>query len=262
MNNREQQLKAFNRLLDIQEELREKCPWDHEQTMESLRSYTIEEVYELASAIMAGNPQEVKKELGDVLEHVVFYAIIGSEKGWFDMADVCNSLCDKLIFRHPHIYGNAAQLQNSEQVEQQWEQVKLKEKGGNKTVLAGVPESLPSVVKAHRIQDKARRVGFDWDTREQVWDKVKEEVGELQTEIDRMDADRMEAEFGDLFFSLINAARLYDVQPDNALERTNRKFIRRFNYLEQKAKEQGRSLKEMTLDEMEQIWQEAKQIAQ
>ncbi len=262
MNNREQQLKAFNRLLDIQEELREKCPWDHEQTMESLRSYTIEEVYELASAIMGGNPQEVMKELGDVLEHVVFYAIIGSEKGWFDMADVCNSLCDKLIFRHPHIYGNAAQLQNSEQVEQQWEQVKLKEKGGNKTVLAGVPESLPSVVKAHRIQDKARRVGFDWDKREQVWDKVKEEVGELQTEIDRMDADRMEAEFGDLFFSLINAARLYDVQPDNALERTNRKFIRRFNYLEQKAKEQGRSLKKMTLDEMEQIWQEAKQIAQ
>lgn len=262
MNNREQQLKAFNRLLDIQEELREKCPWDHEQTMESLRSYTIEEVYELASAIMAGNPQEVKKELGDVLEHVVFYAIIGSEKGWFDMADVCNSLCDKLIFRHPHIYGNAAQLQNSEQVEQQWEQVKLKEKGGNKTVLAGVPESLPSVIKAHRIQDKARRVGFDWDKREQVWDKVKEEVVELQAEIDRMDADRMEAEFGDLFFSLINAARLYDVQPDNALERTNRKFIRRFNYLEQKAKEQGRSLKEMTLDEMEQIWQEAKQIAQ
>lgn len=258
MSSREEQLRAFNRLLDIQEELRQKCPWDREQTMQSLRPYTIEEVYELASAVIADDPQEIKKELGDVLEHVVFYAIIAAEKGWFDIAQVCNSLCDKLIFRHPHIYGQAAKIENSEQVEQQWEQVKLKEKGGNKTVLAGVPEALPSVVKAHRIQDKARRVGFDWEQKEQVWEKVKEEIGELQAEIDHMDADKMEAEFGDLFFSLINAARLYDVLPDNALERTNRKFIRRFNYLEQKAKEMGRNLKDMTLAEMETIWQEAK----
>ena len=258
MNSRQQQLAAFNRLLDIQEELRQKCPWDREQTLESLRPYTIEEVYELASAIMKGDMQEVKKELGDVLEHVVFYAIIGSEHNAFDIADVCNSLCDKLIFRHPHIYGKAAELQNSEQVEQQWEQVKLREKGGNRTVLAGVPDSLPSVIKAHRIQDKARRAGFDWEERSQVWDKVKEEIAELQAEIDSLDPDKMEAEFGDLMFALINAARLYDINPDNALERTNRKFITRFNYLEQRANALGKPLKQMTLEEMEALWQEAK----
>lgn len=258
IHTREEQLAAFNRLLDIQEELRVKCPWDKKQTMESLRSYTIEEVYELAAAIMKHEPQEVKKELGDVLEHVVFYSIIGSEDGNFDIADVCNALCDKLIFRHPHIYGHTMQADTEEQVEQNWEQLKLKEKGGNKTVLAGVPESLPSVVKAHRIQDKARRVGFDWDEKQQVWDKVKEEIAELQTEINSMNADKMEAEFGDVFFSLINAARLYDINPDNALERTNRKFIRRFNYLEERSKKLGIPLKEMPLEQMEEIWQEAK----
>lgn len=258
MNNREQQLQAFNRLLDIQEELRQKCPWDRKQTMESLRAYTIEEVYELAAAIMKQDPQEIKKELGDVLEHVIFYSIIASEQQTFDIADVCNSLCDKLIFRHPHIYGHTMQADTEEQVEKNWEQLKLKEKGGNRTVLAGVPEALPSVVKAHRIQDKARRVGFDWDEREQVWSKVQEEIQELQAEINTMDADKMEAEFGDVFFSLINAARLYDVNPDNALERTNRKFIKRFNYLEQRAKELDKNLKEMSLEDMEAIWQEAK----
>lgn len=264
MTTREKQLAAFNRLLDIQEELRQKCPWDREQTLQSLRPYTIEEVYELASAIMKGDMQEVKKELGDVMEHVVFYSIIASEQGDFDMADLCNSLCDKLIFRHPHIYPPVTSsdtiptLETSEQVEQQWEQVKLKEKGGNRTVLAGVPEALPSVIKAHRIQDKARRVGFDWEERDQVWDKVKEEIVEFQMEINKLDADKMEAEFGDLMFALINAARLYDINPDNALERTNRKFIRRFTYLENKAKEMGKPLKLMTLEEMENIWQEAK----
>lgn len=260
MSSRQQQLAAFNRLLDIQQELREKCPWDRKQTLDSLRPYTIEEVYELASAIIKNDMQDVKKELGDVLEHVVFYAIIASELGAFDIADVCNSLCDKLIFRHPHIYGQAASLDNPEQVEQQWEQVKLKEKDGNKTVLAGVPEALPSVIKAHRIQDKVRRVGFDWDERSQVWDKVKEEINEFQAEVDKMDTDKMEAEFGDLFFALINAARLYDINPDNALERTNRKFITRFNYLEQRAKDLGKSLKEMTLQEMDDIWNEAKSL--
>ena len=259
IHTREEQLAAFNRLLDIQEELRIKCPWDRKQTMESLRSYTIEEVYELAAAIMKKEPAEIKKELGDVLEHVIFYSIIGSEDGSFDIADVCNSLCDKLIFRHPHIYGHTMKADTEEQVERNWEQLKLKEKGGNKTVLAGVPESLPSVVKAHRIQDKARRVGFDWDEKQQVWDKVKEEIAELQTEIDKTDADKMEAEFGDVFFSLINAARLYDINPDNALERTNRKFIRRFNYLEERSKQLGIPLKEMPLEQMEEIWQEAKQ---
>ena len=258
MNNRKEQLKAFDRLLTIQEELRIKCPWDRKQTMESLRTYTIEEVYELAAAIMKNDAQEIKKELGDVLEHVIFYSIIAGEQNAFDIADVCNSLCDKLIFRHPHIYGQTMRADTEEQVEQNWEQLKLKEKGGNKTVLAGVPESLPSIVKAHRIQDKARRVGFDWNEKEQVWDKVKEEIGELQAEINSLDEDRMEAEFGDVFFSLINAARLYGINPDNALERTNRKFISRFNYLEKKAKEMNKSLKEMTLEEMEQIWQEAK----
>ena len=260
MNTRQQQLDAFSRLLDIQLELRQKCPWDKVQTLESLRSYTIEEVYELASAIMKGDYSDIKKELGDVLEHIIFYSIIAAEKGEFDIADVCNSLCDKLIFRHPHIYGQTVKADTEEQVEQNWEQLKLKEKGGNKTVLAGVPDSLPSVIKAHRIQDKARRVGFDWNEREQVWDKVKEEIGELQTEINQLDADKMEAEFGDVFFSLINAARLYGINPDNALERTNRKFIKRFNYLEQTAKTRGQDIKQMTLDEMETIWQEAKNL--
>lgn len=257
MHTRQEQLAAFDRLLTIMQELREKCPWDHKQTFESLRTNTIEETYELASAIIKHDMTEICKEMGDVLLHIVFYAQIGSETGDFDIADVCNRLCDKLVFRHPHVYGEQ-KITDAEGVEQTWEQIKLKEKGGNKTVLAGVPEALPALVKAYRIQDKARNAGFDWDEREQVWDKVKEEIQEFQDEVNHMDADKMEAELGDVLFSLINAARLYHINPDNALERTNRKFIHRFNYLEQKAKEQGKALTDMTLAEMETIWQEAK----
>ena len=254
---RSEKLEAFGRLLDILDELRVKCPWDRKQTNESLRTNTIEETFELCEALMRDDEVNIKKELGDLLLHIVFYAKIGDEKGEFDIKDVCDSLCDKLIFRHPHVFGTA-EADTAGKVEQNWEQLKLKEKGGNKTVLGGVPASLPSIVKAHRIQDKARNIGFDWEEREQVWDKVNEEFNELKAEINKMDADKMEAEFGDLFFSLINAARLYKINPDNALERTNLKFIRRFNYLEEKTKEQGRSLKEMTLAEMDEIWNEAK----
>lgn len=254
---RSEKLEAFGRLLDILDELRVKCPWDRKQTNESLRTNTIEETYELCEALMRDDEVNIKKELGDLLLHIVFYAKIGDEKGEFDIKDVCDSLCDKLIFRHPHVFGTA-EADTAGKVEQNWEQLKLKEKGGSKTVLGGVPASLPSIVKAHRIQDKARNIGFDWEEREQVWDKVNEEFNELKAEINNMDADKMEAEFGDLFFSLINAARLYKINPDNALERTNLKFIRRFNYLEEKTKEQGRSLKEMTLAEMDEIWNEAK----
>ncbi len=254
---RSEKLEAFGRLLDILDELRVKCPWDRKQANESLRTNTIEETYELCEALMRDDEVNIKKELGDLLLHIVFYAKIGDEKGEFDIKDVCDSLCDKLIFRHPHVFGTA-EADTAGKVEQNWEQLKLKEKGGNKTVLGGVPASLPSIVKAHRIQDKARNIGFDWEEREQVWDKVNEEFNELKAEINNMDADKMEAEFGDLFFSLINAARLYKINPDNALERTNLKFIRRFNYLEEKTKEQGRSLKEMTLAEMDEIWNEAK----
>jgi len=257
MNTREDKLQAFGRVLDIMDELREKCPWDRKQTNESLRSNTIEEVYELCEAIIRNDIPELKKELGDVVLHVVFYAKIAEEKGQFDIADVCNALCDKLIFRHPHVFGTE-NAETAGQVMQNWEQIKLKEKGGNRTILAGVPAALPSVVKAHRIQDKARNAGFDWEQKEDVWDKVLEEFTELKTEIATMNPDRIESEFGDLFFSLINAARLYKVNPDNALERTNQTFIRRFNYMEQKAKEQDKSLKDMTLAEMEQLWQEAK----
>lgn len=250
-------MEAFGQLLDIMDELREKCPWDREQTNESLRANTIEETYELAEAILSNDNAEIRKELGDLLLHVVFYAKIGEEKQAFDIADVCNAICDKLIFRHPHVFGNK-HATTASIVEKSWEQIKLKEKGGNKTVLEGVPASLPSMVKAYRIQDKARNSGFDWNERHDVWDKVKEELAELETEIEKMDADRTEAEFGDMLFSIINAARLYKVNPDNALERTNKKFTFRFNFMEQRIKEQGRSLKEMTLDEMELIWQEAK----
>lgn len=257
MNTKEDKLQAFGRLLDIMDELREKCPWDKKQTNESLRTNTIEEVYELCEAIIKDDFQEIEKELGDVLLHIIFYSRIASEKGQFDIADVCNVLCDKLMFRHPHIYGDV-QADTAGEVSKNWEQIKLKEKGGNRTVLAGVPAGLPSVPKAHRIQDKARNAGFDWEQKEDVWEKVREEFGELQAEIATMDADKMEAEFGDLFFSLINAARLYKINPDNALERTNQKFITRFNYIEQRAKEQGKSLKDMTLGEMEGLWGEAK----
>lgn len=258
MNDRKQQIAAFERLLDIMDCLRERCPWDKKQTMESLRENTIEETYELASAIIKGDMDDIRKELGDVLLHVVFYAKIASETGCFDIGDVCNGLCDKLIFRHPHIYGQAMQAETSDEVEANWEQIKLKEKGGNRTVLAGVPEALPALVKARRIQEKACNAGFDWEERHQVWDKVKEEISEFEIEAETMQADSMEAEFGDLLFSLVNAARLYDINPDNALERTNRKFIRRFNYLEEEAARQGRALKDMTLEEMENIWQQAK----
>ncbi len=255
---RKEQTEAFGRLLDILDELRVKCPWDRKQTNESLRTNTIEETYELSEALMREDNTDIKKELGDLLLHIVFYAKIGDEKGAFDIKDVCDALCEKLIYRHPHVFGHA-EADTAGKVEQNWEQLKLKEKGGNKTVLAGVPASLPSVVKAYRIQDKVRNVGFDWEEREQVWDKVNEEFNELKAEISRMDADKMEAEFGDLFFSLINAARLYKINPDTALERTNQKFIRRFNYLEEKTIQQGRSLKEMTLAEMDEIWNEAKE---
>lgn len=257
MHTKEQKLEAFGRLLDIMDELRVKCPWDAKQTNESLRTNTIEEVYELCEAIIRNNDNEIKKELGDVLLHVVFYAKIGEEKEVYDVADVCNALCDKLIFRHPHVFGDDA-AKTAGDVEKSWEQLKLKEKGGNKTILEGVPASLPSIAKAHRIQDKARNAGFDWKKKEDVWEKVSEELTELKDEISSMDADKTEAEFGDMFFSLINAARLYKVNPDNALERTNQKFIRRFNYIEQEAKKQGKILKDMTLSEMDTLWEEAK----
>lgn len=252
-------MEAFGRLLDILDELRVKCPWDRKQTNESLRTNTIEETYELADALMREDNNEIKKELGDLLLHVVFYAKIGDEKQAFDIKDVCDSLCEKLIYRHPHVFGDT-EANTSQKVEQNWEQLKLKEKGGNKTVLAGVPNALPALIKAYRIQDKARNVGFDWEKREQVWDKVQEEFNELKQEIDNMDPDNMEAEFGDLFFSLINAARLYKINPDNALERTNQKFIRRFNYLEQKVKESGKDFKDLTLEQMDAYWNEAKAL--
>ena len=258
MTNREKQLQAFGRLLDILAELRQKCPWDSKQTNQSLRPNTIEEVFELSDALMRDDNKEICKELGDVLMHVCFYAMFGEEKGKFDLAEVCDRLCDKLIFRHPHIYGDRKDVLTADAVEDSWEQIKQKEKDGNRSVLSGVPDALPSLIKAYRIQDKARHVGFDWDERSMVWDKVKEEIKEFQTEIDNMDADKMEAEFGDVMFSLINAARLYHINPDTALERTNRKFISRFNYLEQHTLKQGRNLKDMTLAEMDEIWEEAK----
>lgn len=258
MSTKEQKLAAFGRLLDVMDTLREKCPWDRKQTYESLRPNTIEETFELCDALIKHDTKEICKELGDVLLHVVFYAKIGSEEGQFDIADVCNKLCDKLIFRHPHVYGEA-EAQSAGEVSLLWEQVKQKEKDGNKTVLSGVPESLPSLIKAYRIQDKARNVGFDWSKREEVWDKVHEEVDELRTELEKDDKENSTNEFGDLLFSLINASRLYGINPDNALECTNRKFISRFSYVEQRAKEQGRELKDMTLEEMDRLWNEAKQ---
>ena len=304
MHTKEEKLAAFGRLLDIMDDLREKCPWDRKQTFDSLRQNTIEETYELATAISRHDMNEISKELGDVLLHVVFYAKMGSEEKWnfsgssdgephdnFDIADVCNRLCDKLIFRHPHVYGDEA-AKNAEDVSKLWEQVKLKEKGGNKTVLGGIPDSLPSLVKAYRIQDKAANVGFDWKNKEDVWSKVKEEIAEFEAELRKESAtsagspdpnesaniggspgspdtnesaniggsrgSHMTDEFGDLLFSLINAARLYKIRPDNALEQTNLKFIRRFNYIEAKAKEQGRELKDMTLEEMDALWNQAK----
>jgi XTP/dITP diphosphohydrolase len=257
MNTRKEQMEAFGRLLDIMDELRTKCPWDRKQTNGSLRSNTIEETYELSDALMRDDQTEIKKELGDLLLHIVFYAKIGSEKSAFDIKDVCDALCDKLIYRHPHVFGDV-RATSAGKVEQNWEQLKLKEKGGNRTVLEGVPAALPSVVKAQRIQEKARNAGFDWEKREQVWDKVEEELAELRHEVDSMNETNREAEFGDVLFSMINAARLYHINPDNALELTNRKFIRRFNYLESQAIEKGRPLKELSLAEMDALWDEAK----
>ena len=239
------------------DDLRVKCPWDRKQTFESLRQNTIEETYELASALIKQDKNEIAKELGDVLLHIVFYAKIGSETGDFDIADVCNRLCDKLIFRHPHVYGEVA-AKNAEEVSKLWEQVKLKEKGGNKTVLGGIPDSLPSLVKAYRIQDKVANVGFDWKKREDVWEKVKEEVGEFEAEVRAEDREKAEREFGDLLFAMVNVARLYKLKPDNALEKTNQKFMRRFDYIEQQAAAQGKDLKDMSLEEMEALWQESK----
>lgn len=259
MHTRQEQMEAFGRLLDVLDELRVKCPWDRKQTNESLRPNTIEEVYELADALMKNDRMNICKELGDVLLHVVFYAKIGSETGDFDIKDVCDKLCDKLIFRHPHVFGEV-KADTAEQVTENWEQIKLKEKDGNKSVLSGVPDALPALIKAYRIQDKARNVGFDWEERTQVWEKVKEEIAEFEQEVDRMDKEKAEAEFGDVMFSLINAARLYKINPDNALGRTNQKFIRRFNYLEAHTIKEGRNLKDMTLEEMDAIWNEAKRL--
>ena len=274
MHNKAEKIAAFSRLIDILEELREKCPWDRKQTNESLRPNTIEETYELCEALAKDTPSEICKELGDVLLHVLFYAKIGSEKQQFDIADVCNRLSDKLVFRHPHVFppedieaagakilGNT-QLENENDVAKMWEKIKQVEKDGNATVLSGVPSALPSLIKAYRIQEKARNVGFDWNNRSQVWEKVKEEIAELEKEWENGNDKQAEREFGDVLFSLVNAARLYKINPDNALEYTNQKFICRFNYLEQKAKAMGRKLSEMTLAEMDEIWEEAKTIEQ
>lgn len=256
-HSRQEQMEAFGRFLDILDELREKCPWDRKQTNESLRPNTIEETYELCDALIRNDQKEICKELGDVLLHIAFYAKIGSENGQFDIKDVCDRLCEKLIFRHPHVFGNV-KAETAGEVVQNWEELKLKEKDGNKTVLSGVPAALPSLIKAYRIQDKARNVGFDWEEREQVWEKVKEEIQEFQDEVAHMDKEKAEAEFGDVMFSLINAARLYKINPDNALEHTNQKFIRRFNYLEAQTIQQGKNLHEMSLQEMDEIWEQAK----
>lgn len=281
MHTREEQMKAFGRLLDVLDQLREKCPWDKKQTNESLRPNTIEETYELCDALMRDDRKNICKELGDVLMHVMFYAKIGSETGDFDMVDVCNQQADKLIFRHPHIYHPSqvgaedprplpfgeesgerefADAKTSEQVLQNWEQIKLKEKDGNKTVLSGVPTSLPSLIKAYRIQDKARNVGFDWEKKEDVWGKVHEELSELEEELSKDDKDRSTSELGDFLFAIINAARLYKLNPENALERTNQKFIRRFNFIEEHSIRVGRPLTEMTLQEMDELWNQAKEL--
>ena len=254
-NSRNDQLKAFDRLLTIMDELREQCPWDKKQTMETLRHLTIEETYELGDAILDNDLEEVKNELGDVLLHIIFYAKIGSETNHFDIADVCNSICDKLISRHPHIYGDVKVADEAE-VKRNWENLKLKE--GKTSVLEGVPKSLPAVVKASRIQEKVAGVGFDWEEPQQVFEKLQEELGELQHEINENNPEKIEAEFGDVLFSMINYARFLNVNPENALERTNKKFINRFQYLESKAKEMNKSLKDMTLAEMDVYWNEAK----
>ncbi|MBP0905156.1 nucleoside triphosphate pyrophosphohydrolase [Mariniflexile gromovii] len=257
MNSRKEQLKAFDRLLTIMDELRAQCPWDKKQTMETLRHLTIEETYELGDAILDNDLEEVKKELGDVLLHIVFYSKIGSETNDFDIGDVCNSICEKLISRHPHIYGDVT-VEKEEDVKRNWENLKLKE--GKKSVLEGVPNSLPALVKANRIQEKVAGVGFDWEQPNQVWEKVEEELAEFKTEVEKGDKDAMESEFGDVMFSMVNYARFLKINPENALERTNKKFSKRFQYLEEKAKSINKPLKEMTLAEMDVFWEEAKRI--
>ena len=257
MNSRETQLKAFDRLLTIMDELREQCPWDKKQTMETLRHLTIEETYELGDAILDNDLEEIKKEIGDLMLHLVFYAKIGSETGSFDIADVCNSICEKLIHRHPHIYGDV-KVKDEEEVKRNWEKLKLKE--GKTSVLEGVPKSLPALVKASRIQDKVAGVGFDWEKPEQVWEKVEEELGEFKTEVILGNRDAMESEFGDVLFSMVNYARFLKINPENALERTNKKFSKRFQYLEAKAKDLDKDLKDMTLAEMDVFWEEAKKL--
>ena len=257
MNTRKEQLAAFNRLLDIMDELREKCPWDKKQTLESLRHLTIEETYELADAILENDLQEVKKELGDVLLHIIFYAKIGSEKNAFDIGDVANSISDKLIHRHPHIYGDVV-VENEEDVKRNWEQLKLKE--GKSSVLEGVPKNLPAVVKASRIQEKVSGVGFDWEKPEQVWEKVQEELTELNEEIKAGNKENIEKEFGDVLFSMINYARFIGVNPENALEKTNKKFINRFQYLEKEAKKEGKEISDMSLTEIDVYWEKSKEF--
>jgi XTP/dITP diphosphohydrolase len=257
MNSKQLQLQSFERLLTIMDELREKCPWDKKQTFESLRHLTIEETYELGDAILNHDLNEIKKELGDLLLHIVFYAKIGSETDSFDIADVCNDICQKLIHRHPHIYGDVV-VADEEEVKQNWEKLKLKE--GKKSVLEGVPAGLPALVKASRIQDKVKGVGFDWEEPHQVWDKVQEELSELQVEVADGNQEKIEAEFGDVLFSMINYARFLNVNPEDALERTNKKFIKRFQYLESKASEVGKPLMDMSLSEMDVFWNEAKKL--
>lgn len=280
MHTKEQKLQAFGRLLDVLDTLRVKCPWDRKQTNQSLRPNTIEETYELCDALMKDDTANICKELGDVLLHICFYAKIGDEQGKFDIADVCQRLTDKLIFRHPHVYHPSqvgapdpkplpygeeteelsAQVSSAQDVIENWEQIKLKEKDGNKSVLSGVPEALPSLIKAYRIQDKARNVGFDWEDKGDVWGKVREELGELEDELREGNREKSLAEYGDFLFSLINAGRLYHLNPDNALELTNQKFIRRFNYIEAHSIKLGKPLKDMTLGEMDQLWNEAKAL--
>ena len=257
---REKTISDFNRLLDIMDELRIKCPWDMKQTNQTLRKLTIEETYELADAILQDDNDSIKKELGDLMLHVTFYAKIGSEKGLFDMGDVLESICNKLVYRHPHVFGDVSVTRGAREVEENWEKLKMNEHASYKPVLSGVPSSLPATVKANRIQEKVRGVGFDWDSREQIWDKVTEELDELKQEIASGRKVDIESELGDLFFSLINAARLYEIDPEAALEKTNRKFIKRFSYLEEKTLAKGLSLRDLSLDEMNEIWEEAKQF--
>ncbi len=257
MTEREKSLNEFNRLLDIIDELREKCPWDKKQTNESLRKLTIEETYELSEAVFSGNNEGIRNELGDLMLHIVFYAKIGSENKAFTMADVLEGINNKLVYRHPHVFGDV-EVDDASEVEKNWEHLKIKEDNGYKPVLSGVPASLPAIVKANRIQEKVRGVGFDWEEREQIWDKVKEEISELSSEIEKHDTESIESELGDVIFSVINASRLYGIDPEAALEKTNRKFIKRFNYLEAKTLKKGLSLHDMSLDDMNVIWEEAK----